>query len=315
MSASTSTSLVLLVAALVGGCVNPKSVGEAIEAEPGGDGSSTGTTESGPPPGPGATAGPDSGLTTTDGPEPTGTTAPLDPTTSDTGGSWIMGSDGGIVDPCDPWAQDCDQGEKCTPSAMEEGGNAWDWARCSPVVPVPAAVGEPCTVEGFATSGIDTCELGAMCWDVDPGTLEGTCVALCTGSEDSPECAPEGTACAIANDAWLILCLPACEPIMQDCEPGDVCTPVGDVWVCSPEGGNASGVGESCDVLGICDPGLLCVEPELVPDCQDGACCTPICDVTDPMPPCLPGQSCEPYYEPGMAPAGFENVGICTLPA
>ncbi len=30
-----------------------------------------------------------------------------------------------------------------------------------------------CTVEGSATSGIDTCQAGAMCWDVDPVTLAG----------------------------------------------------------------------------------------------------------------------------------------------
>jgi hypothetical protein len=43
-------------------------------------------------------------------------------------------------------------------------------------------------------------------------------------------------------------------------------------------------------------------------------CCSPLCDLTDPMPPCLPDQVCLPWYEAGMAPAGYENVGACALP-
>jgi hypothetical protein len=318
MSASThrlSPSVALFVAALVTGCVIPMPVGEGNESDEGSSGAAD-TQDVDPPPGDssGGASGTVPGLTSTGGPDPSSTDAPVDPS-DESGGVFIMGTDGGIIEPCDPWTQDCPPGEKCTPSTMEDDGNAWDWARCSPIAADPGAHGEPCTVEGSPTSGIDTCELGAMCWDVDPDTGEGTCVALCTPPEDDPTCAPEGTVCAIANDAWLILCLPSCDPMLQDCEPGDACVPIGDVFACAPAGENPGGAGEPCEDIAICDPGLFCASSQAVPDCQGSGCCTPLCDITDPAPPCLPGQSCEPFYEPGTAPEGLENVGVCMLPA
>jgi hypothetical protein len=314
MPASTSllpSPLVLLVAALVTGCVIPKSVGEGNDAAAGSSDGTHGTAGSDAPPGSASSTGP--GAT---GPASDGETDPSAGTTSGdtTGVDFIVMSDGGIFDPCDPWAQDCARGEKCTPAAREDDGTTWDWARCAPIVEDPGAPGEPCTVVGSPTSGIDTCELGAMCWDVDPVTLEGVCIGLCVAPEDAPTCAQEGAACIIANDGALPICLPTCDPVLQDCEPGQACHPFGDVFVCAPEGASPGGVGESCEDIAMCDAGLFCAVPELVPDCASNGCCTSLCDVTDPSPPCLPGQSCQPYYEPGTAPVGFENVGICALP-
>ena len=154
-----------------------------------------------------------------------------------------------------------------------------------------------------------------MCWDVDPDTNEGTCVGFCTGTEDDPMCEEEGTVCLVANDGWLPLCLATCDPIAPDCAPEHACLPFDDVFVCVRDDPfPMGGVGESCEDIAACDPGLVCVSPELVPDCASAACCTSWCDVTDPMPPCLPEQVCTPWYEPGMAPEGYENLGACTLP-
>src|SRR5690606_34162493 len=126
---------------------------------------------------------------------------------------------------CDVWAQDCPEGEKCSAWA-NDGGESWNATICVPVG--EDKPGEPCTAEGSPLSGHDSCELGAMCWDVDPETLEGTCVGLCDGSEDAPTCAEPMTTCAITNGGVLNLCLPTCDPFLQDCGQTESCVDVGE---------------------------------------------------------------------------------------
>ena len=43
-------------------------------------------------------------------------------------------------------------------------------------------------------------------------------------------------------------------------------------------------------------------------------CCLPYCDLD--LPNTCPGQGlqCVPWYEPGEAPPGLEDVGVCHLP-
>ena len=58
-----------------------------------------------------------------------------------------------------------------------------------------------------------------------------------------------------------------------------------------------------------------------IDDCEGaGGCCTEVCDITDPAgdQQCAGvagGQTCQSWYEEGHAPAGFEHVGACALPA
>lgn len=304
-----------IIASLVGGCVIPKLVGDGLDAE--GNESSSGNVGSGSvPTATSTTSATDDGSSSASVGASESTGSPPQSDSSDTGAIFLVTNDGGISDPCGIWPGDwdCPKGEKCMPWA-DDDGNAWNATRCSPVVDEPDALGDPCTVENDATSGFDSCGLGAMCWDVDPETLEGTCVGMCAGTLSRPICEEEGTACAQLTQAILILCLPTCDPVLQDCESGHSCQPVDDEFFCVPAiPGGMGGVGESCESIAVCDPGLACVQPELVPDCASNACCTAYCDTEDPMPSCLPGQVCTPWYEPGMAPPGAETLGACAQP-
>ena len=219
-----------------------------------------------------------------------------------------------LPEDCDVWTQDCPEGYKCMPYA-NDGGSAWNGVKCFPVDPAPDPVGSPCTVVGNGVSGLDSCDEAAMCWGVDPETAEGTCYAFCTGSPENPMCSP-GFACPIYADAILILCHPKCDPLAQDCADGDACLPYPrDVFICILDASGEMGAyGDPCDYSNACDPGLVCLNPEYVPGCQAGGCCTPFCDTSAPNTCPGDGQECIPWYEEGEAPEGYEHVGVCGVP-
>ena len=224
--------------------------------------------------------------------------------------------DGGPLDfECDVLAQDCPVGEKCMPWA-NDGGPAWNATRCSPLAADPGQVGDACLVEGSGVSGIDDCDLGLMCWNVDDNG-EGYCQDMCTGTYREPMCADPADACSIANDGAIALCLATCDPVLQDCAvDGEVCYPMGDAWVCSPQFGGA-GYGEACN--GACAAGS-CISPAAFSQCDGGfGCCTSYCNVEDAASDAFcqsldPIQTCEPFYSEGQAPDGYAHVGICTVP-
>ena len=246
---------------------------------------------------------------------------------SSTGSEFIMPPDGGsgcfagAVGPehqprctsCDIFRQDCGDGEKCVPWAADGAG--WNATRCSPVLGTGVA-GDPCTVEGTATSGFDDCAFGHLCWDVDD-QLHGTCVAMCTGTQRAPEC-PASTGCLIANEGVLALCLRTCDPLVQDCPPTDICIQSTDSpFVCGPDGSGREGqANDPCESLDGCDPGLHCAGPGATSGACDpdaSGCCTPFCTLPDG--PCPnPDQACVPWYPVGEAPPGEEDIGACALP-
>jgi hypothetical protein len=194
---------------------------------------------------------------------------------------------------CDVWAQDCPEGDKCTAWA-NDGGTSWNATKCAPVDRLPAAPGEPCTVEGNAVSGIDDCALGSMCWDVDPQTNEATCVALCSGSEPAPICS-DGSACYIGFGGSINLCLPQCNPLMDTCPVGQSCLhlAVGGQLVCFPdEPFTAQPAGQPCAADEPCEQGLACVDAVHVPGCTGGRCCTPVGSQADPPTCPAPEQQC-----------------------
>ncbi len=231
------------------------------------------------------------------------------------GSAFIEDPDGGGIDiECSVWDQDCVDGEKCA-AWSNDGGSAWNATRCVPIDPDPVGVGEVCTVEGSGVSGLDNCDATSMCFNVDNETNEGTCVALCEGSEQAPTCAPEATACSISNQGVLILCLPICNPLADECGEGEGCFPVGGTFQCAPVAGG-SGPGEPCEFINGCEDGTACVSPDIVPGCPagSGGCCTSYCSIGDDT-ACIEGQECLPWFEMGQEPdACLEGVGICSTP-
>ncbi|MCA9654944.1 MAG: ribulose phosphate epimerase [Myxococcales bacterium] len=234
--------------------------------------------------------------------------------TSPTSAAFVDDPDLGQGSSCEMLAQDCPAGLKCMPYAAS-GGSSWDTTRCFPVVEDPAQPGEPCTVEGSNVSGIDTCAIGSMCFYVDHDTLEGICVEFCLGDYVSPYCEDPGTHCVVFSDGLPTVCLPTCHPLEDDCPEGQSCYSALDSFECYPEVSRETGaIGEACEHLNGCDPTTFCAAAESVPECAGSiGCCSSFCTIGDDS-ACLPGQTCQPWFEPGTAPTGFDELGACALP-
>jgi hypothetical protein len=224
---------------------------------------------------------------------------------------------GGKTIECDLWADDCPPGEKCMPWA-NDGGHAWNATRCSPLAEDPQQVDEPCTVVDSPVSGVDDCEAHAMCWNVDPDTLMGTCVGFCSGSEANPTCDDPCKFCPITSDGVLILCLRRCDPLAQDCGEGQGCYLLNDEFGCAPDASAEMGaLGEGCEFVNACDPGLFCANAEAVPDCVGIGCCAAFCDAlaADACEGMPAGVECIPLFEDGQRPeCGSGVAGGCLLP-
>ncbi|WAS89663.1 ribulose phosphate epimerase [Nannocystis punicea] len=284
-------------------------VDDTTTADPSESGSETSNSETADPP----------PQTTESSPTSEDTTEDTD-TTGDTTCSFIACDTSGGNEPppqCDNWAQDCPDGEKCAAFA-NDGGTSWNSLKCVPVEENGGAPGDPCTVEGNGVSGVDSCAFGSMCWNVDPDSGQGTCVGLCTGSPEAADCADSMTTCVIANEGVLNLCLPQCDPLLQNCMGNDLCLPNPDDegFVCVLDASGDTGVAfDPCEYANACDKGLVCQDPGFASECDPSAlgCCLPYCDVTEPDCPGA-GQDCIQWYEPGTAPPGLENVGLCGIP-
>jgi hypothetical protein len=224
--------------------------------------------------------------------------------------SFLLEPDGGGDNECDPTAQDCPRGQKCTAWA-NDGGTFWNATRCVEVSGSNVA-GDPCLVEGNGVSGLDDCDVGHICLNTNEENI-GVCVAFCQGED--LQCA-SGDACAVYNDGVLPLCLQGCDPLLQDCPAGQSCidTP-NQTFICFSDASGANGAdGDACppaDGENSCDPGQWCGPNSA--GCMDVNCCTPYCDLSDPA--CTPPDECVSFYgDVGAAPPGFEDVGVCVLP-
>jgi len=299
--------MVLIILGLVGGCGPLSSLGD-LPTDTG-----TGGTQ-------GTGSGEDGGTTTDTSdvpdPPPTESGTDSDPGTSGTETPVDPCGDPGVPgSQCDLWSESCPVGCKCMPWD-KDGGSSWNATRCSPLDPNPKGPGQPCTVEGYLASGVDDCAKHSMCWDPDPETNEGTCVPFCLGTADDPSCSDECSTCVIGNGGILTLCLPVCDPLVQDCPAQEGCYPVEDAFVCAPDASEGSGKhGDPCDFTNDCDPGLACLEIDAVAGCAGTVgCCTSFCAPLSPCPDEDLGMQCVDWFDgPPPNPCQHE-VGICRLP-
>jgi hypothetical protein len=238
-----------------------------------------------------------------------------DPTPSDPGddesetGSIFVPDVEGDEPSCDPFAQDCVDGEKCVHWGST-GGN-WDANKCVPVTG-SGTVGDACSYAGVVAA-TDDCDASSHCWDVQDvdGQLVGTCTAFCAGTPNSPQCEPD-TACLIANEGSITLCIETCDPLLQACSEGLGCFWANNDFQCIFTTQNIP-LGEPCGYINDCAAGNTCLDAEVLPGCNGSACCGSFCDLDDPT--CgLEGTECSAFFEEGMAPPGYEGVGVCIVP-
>jgi hypothetical protein len=202
-----------------------------------------------------------------------------------------------------------------------DGGPVFNATRCSAIARDPAGVGEPCTTAQGPVGGVDDCDAGMMCWDVDPQTNTGHCVAFCTGCEADPACSTPCSYCAFAGGSGLpVVCLPRCNPLAQDCAEGEGCYPVYDGFGCRADASGEDGAaGDPCEFVGACDPGMFCADADALPGCEGSSgCCTPYCELrsADPCPNATPPIECVPLHDapPTNDCMSHDNVGACMLP-
>jgi hypothetical protein len=284
-------------------------------------------TSSGSSSGPVTTVG-DTSTSSTSGVQPTSTTTGDQPCVSAGCGTEASSSSTTCMSPgcdsdgetgtsvsCDPFAQDCPEGQKCAP-VMPKGGS-WSETRCVPVNG-DGQPGDDCVAESVA-DGLDDCAKGVMCWDVDVNG-HGECVEQCSGSAGAPFCSTMG-GCTFSADGALNLCLPVCSPLLQDCEEGNACYPASDNFSCAPDvSGEEGQANDPCEFINVCDPGLMCADAGFVgAGCPQGspACCTPFCDLSKPAACPNPDQQCVPFFDPmsiPITPPDAAKIGVCGLP-
>ncbi|MBL9105824.1 MAG: ribulose phosphate epimerase [Myxococcales bacterium] len=212
---------------------------------------------------------------------------------------------------CDPQQQDCGEGEKCTAVAKTEG-TPWDYNKCVPVMGDGQA-GDLCDIEDNKYSGRDNCARGLLCMLSDQDGKGGVCIEFC--SPDS-ECTMSDATCEVYNDGILPICLPPCDPLIQDCPEGQACYEGATSFVCFKEVAKPGmgGQGTPCMSVNICQKGFTCAEAATQPDCPGDGCCSAFCPVSEGDALCGPDLMCLPFFPEGMAPEGYQDVGICGVP-
>jgi hypothetical protein len=260
----------------------------------------------------------DTGDTETTGPGDTETTDPDDSDTETETGTetgddtmFVPGTDFGVASECDPFEQDCPDGEKCVPYSSS-GGN-WDANKCVPVLGNGQA-GDPC-VYGGVVEATDDCDANTHCWDVMDvdGMDVGVCTPFCMGSADDPICPPD-TSCLIANDGSITLCIATCDPVLQDCGVGLGCYWTDSEFFCIFTIQDTP-LGEPCGFINDCTAGLTCLPAEALPNCESSTCCASWCSVSEMAPCPLMGTECVPFFEDGIGPPEYGDVGVCVLPS
>lgn len=250
----------------------------------------------------------DSSASSTDG----STVGPTsDPTNPDPSAGFLDTSDwndDGLE--CDPFVQDCPEGEKCT-AYSNDGSSNPNARKCVPLIGDGVA-GQACIWAG-PEDATDDCDAAHACYLVagdDAGEFVGTCTAFCEGTADDPSC-PDTLSCYIGINQAPLFCLPTCLPLAQDCADANaVCQWGMTEFVCLQRGADVA-VGQPCEFVTDCAAGSLCLDASIVPGCTGDSCCGPYCEL-GMVGGCdsLPGTTCAPFFD-DPPPPGHETLGVC----
>lgn len=301
------SGLVVMVA-LTGACGDDKQETASAGTDPGtgtGTGTESASSEPTTEPGTGSTTAPTTEPTT----DPSTTGSSTDTPTSSTG------DDTGGLQECDPIAQDCPEGSKCT-AYGKLPGDEWNANKCVPEPPNGGVAGDPCAIEGDDMfTGLDNCAEGYICLNVDSEQKNGACIEFCTSEMACPNTSGGDGVCIVTNDGALPICLALCDPLLQDCAGQGACygDPAGPPFICfNPDPKDGGQDGGACDFTNACLAGLNCAQADTQEGCvtDQFGCCAPFCDITEMT--CTGAEECLPFF---MEPQpGFENLGICALP-
>jgi len=209
---------------------------------------------------------------------------------------------------CDPWEQDCPEGQKC--NLYSTGGDQdLDGAKCVPLVDPPQQQGRLCFAEGGYGSGLDNCAAGLVCSNVAPNGT-GWCVQICDGAIPLPPC-PEGQLCTKGFGDYHYKCLSTCDPLAQNCIEGELCASGSAGYVCAPDASGTEGqIYDTCTAANACDRGFMCAPPDAAPGCTAGpaqGCCLPFCEVGGL---CVDGLECIGLHDPEVQPE-LDAIGLC----
>ncbi|MEM6294502.1 MAG: hypothetical protein AAGA54_24730, partial [Myxococcota bacterium] len=137
------------------------------------------------------------------------------------------------------------------------------------------------------------------------------CLAFCDPAVGDRSCAEPDTACVIANDGVLPLCLPTCNPLEPTCDADQGCYPGTDqTFVCIDE---STKHWTEPDVFhSFCPPGSFAVEASEANGCaEDEPCCVAFCDL-NAADGCEPEETCVPYFDDlTEVDASLHAVGRC----
>jgi hypothetical protein len=217
---------------------------------------------------------------------------------------------------CSTYAQDCAQGERC--SLFSTIGEVADSTVCLPIPRAALQDGQACQ---NLQDGTDLCDVGSTCF-------RGICVPFAScGPDEAPSC-PKSYPIPLergfeGSPGTMHVCTPSCDPTngASACPfQSNGCYFDDAQFVCAPDasGEDSGSYGSTCDFTNACDPGLSCAPATAVPACAGSGCCSPFCDLSQPLAsqtcPGFPeGQQCIPYFTPGMEPDGYSHVGFCSL--
>ena len=200
--------------------------------------------------------------------------------------------------PCDPVAQNCPNGLRCTYARGEDGGTVF--RACVPEGTVDEL--GPCQLARSSPLALDTCKKGLFCVDMaqsDGGTAF-QCARFCHGT---PTCAAPSECNEVlrlngTSELPLICGAPSarCDVLTQDCEAPLSCYPGNGNALCATTGN--LGEGAPCEFSNQCARGSACVRTGA------GLTCRTLCRLPSGQPSCPSGRQCE-------ALQGIPGAGAC----